>query len=102
MAECVEDGFRYGKLVLATPTYNGELFPFMEQYVHSLVERNYQNRTIGIIENGSWAATAARCIKARFEKSKNITWAETTVSIKSAVNAENMKQIAALAEELMK
>lgn len=102
MAECVEDGFRYGKLVLATPTYNGELFPFMEQYVHSLVERNYQNRTIGIIENGSWAATAARCIKARFEKSKNITWTETTVSIKSAVNAENMKQIAALAEELMK
>ncbi|MDE6774786.1 MAG: MBL fold metallo-hydrolase [Ruminococcus sp.] len=102
MAESVEDGFRYGKLVLASPTYNGELFPFMSQYVDWLVERNYQNRTIGIIENGSWAATAAKCIKAKFEKSKNISWTQTTVSIKSAVKSENIAQIAALAEELMK
>lgn len=102
MAESVEDGFRYGKLVLASPTYNGELFPFMTQYVEWLIERNYQNRTIGIIENGSWAATAAKCIKAKFEKSKNITWLDTTVSIKSAVKTENIAQIEALADELMK
>lgn len=102
MAESVEDGFRYGRIVLASPTYNGELFPFMSQYVDWLIERNYQNRTIGIIENGSWAATAAKCIKAKFEKSKNISWTETTVSIKSAVKPENIAQIAALAEELMK
>lgn len=102
MAESVEDGFRYGKLVLASPTYNGELFPFMTQYIDWLVERNYQNRTIGIIENGSWAATAAKCMRAKFEKSKNITWCENTVSIKSAVKPENIAQIEALAEELMK
>ena len=102
MAESVEDGFRYGKLVLATTTYNGEIFPFMDTYINWLVERNYQNRTIGIIENGSWAATAAKCIKAKFEKSKNITWLDTTVSIKSAVKDENIAQIEAMAEELMK
>lgn len=102
MAESVEDGFRYGKLVLASPTYNGELFPFMTQYIDWLVERNYQNRTIGIIENGSWAATAAKCMRAKFEKSKNITWCENTVSIKSAVKPENIAQIEALAEELMR
>jgi len=102
MAESVEDGFRYGKLVLATPTYNGTLFPFMAQYIDWLTERNYQNRTIGIIENGSWAATAAKCIKAKFENSKNITWTETTVSIKSALKPENITQIEALADELLK
>ncbi|MDE5764723.1 MAG: MBL fold metallo-hydrolase [Ruminococcus sp.] len=102
MAESVEDGFRYGKIVLASPTYNGELFPFMSQYIDWLVERNYQNRTIGIIENGSWASTVAKCIKAKFEKSKNIKWTDTVVSIKSAVKPENIAQITALAEELMK
>ena len=102
MAESVEDGFRYGKLVLATTTYNAEIFPFMNQYIDWLVERNYQNRTIGIIENGSWAPTAARVIKGKFEKSKNITWLDTTVTIKSAMSAENEAQIDAMAEELMK
>ncbi len=102
MAESVEDGFRYGKLVLATTTYNGEIFPFMNQYIDWLIERYYQNRTIGIIENGTWAATAAKCIKAKFEKSKNITWLDTTVSIKSSVSADNIEQINAMADELMK
>lgn len=102
MAECVEDGFRYGKIVLATTTYNAEIFPFMSQYIDWLVERNYQNRTIGIIENGSWAPTAAKCIKAKFEKCKNITWLDTTVTIKSALKAENIAQIEAMADELMK
>ena len=102
MAESVEDGFRYGKLVLATTTYNGEVFPFMNQYIDWLVERNYQNRTIGIIENGSWAPTAARVIKAKFEKSKNITWLDTTVTIKAALSAESTAQIEAMADELMK
>ena len=101
MAESVEDAFRYGKLVIATTTYNADIFPFMKHFILDLTERNYQNRTIGIIENGSWAATAAKVIKSMFEKSKNITWTDTTVSIKSAVKAENIAQIEALAEELM-
>jgi len=102
IAESVEDAFRYGKLVIATTTYNADIFPFMKHFILDLTERNYQNRTIGIIENGSWAATAAKVIKSMFEKSKNITWTDTTVSIKSAVKAENIAQIEALAEELMK
>ncbi len=102
MAEAVEDGFRYGKIVLATTTYNGEMFPFMNQYVDALVERNYQNRTIGIIENGSWAAMAAKRIKAKFENSKNITFTNTTVTIKSALKPENIAQINDLADELLK
>ena len=102
MAEAVEDGFRYGKIVLATTTYNGEMFPFMNQYVDALVERNYQNRTIGIIENGSWAAMAAKRIKAKFENSKNITFTNITVSIKSALKPENIAQINDLADELLK
>lgn len=102
MAEAVEDGFRYGKIVLATTTYNGEMFPFMNQYVDALVERNYQDRTIGIIENGSWAAMAAKRIKAKFENSKNITFTNTTVSIKSALKPENIAQINDLADELLK
>jgi len=102
MAECVEDGFRYGKLVLATTTYNAEIFPFMKQFIDHLTERGYQNRTIGLIENGSWAPTAAKTMKAMFEKSKNITWLDTTVSIKSAVKAENIAQIEAMADELIK
>ena len=102
MAESVEDAFRYGKLVLATTTYNADIFPFMKHFILDLTERNYQNRTIGIIENGSWAPVAAKTVKAMFEKSKNITWTDTTVTIKSAVKAENIAQIDALADELMK
>ncbi len=97
MAEAVEDAFRYGKLVLATTTYNAEIFPFMRDFILHLTERNYQNRTIGIIENGSWAPTAA---KGLFEKSKNITFTDTTVTVKSALNAESTAQIDALAKEL--
>lgn len=100
MAEAVEDAFRYGKLVLATTTYNAEIFPFMRDFIQHLTERNYQNRTIGIIENGTWAPTAAKVIKGMFEKSKNITFAENTVTIKSALNAESTAQLEKLAKEL--
>ena len=102
MAEAVEDAFRYGKLVLASMTYNGETFPFMRTFVDELVERNYQNRTIGIIENGSWAPMAGKVIKAKFEKSKNITWLENSCTIMSAVKDENVQQLEAMAEELCK
>ena len=102
MAEAVEDAFRYGKIVLATTTYNADIFPFMKRFICELTERNYQNRTIGIIENGSWASTAAKVIKGMFEKSKNITFAENVVSIKSAVKQDNIAQIEALADELVK
>ena len=101
MAEVVEDAFRYGKIVLATTTYNGEIFPFMKRFIDDLTERGYQNRTIGLIENGTWAPVAARIMKGMFEKSKNITFAETVVSIKSALTQQNREQIAALADELM-
>lgn len=100
MAEAVEDAFRYGKLVLATTTYNADIFPFMKQFVNILVEHNYQNRTIGIIENGTWAPTAARIIKAHFDKSKNIKFTDTTVTIRSALNTDSAAQIDALAKEL--
>lgn len=102
MAAAVEDAFRYGKIVLATTTYNADIFPFMKQFICELTERNYQNRTIGIIENGSWASTAAKVIKGMFEKSKNITFAENVVSIKSAVKQDNIAQIEALADELVR
>lgn len=102
MAESVEDAFRYGKLVIATTTYNADIFPFMKHFILDLTERNYQNRTIGIIENGSWAPLAAKTVKAMFEKSKNITFTDTIVSIKSAVKAANIAEIDALADELMK
>ena len=101
MAENVEDAFRYGKLVLATTTYNAEIFPFMRTFIEELVERNYQNRTIGLMENGSWAPTAAKIMRAKFEKSKNITFTETTVKIMSALNDESRAQIEALAAELV-
>lgn len=100
MAEAVEDAFRYGKLVLATTTYNADIFPFMKEFINHLTERNYQNRTIGIIENGTWAPTAAKVIKGMFEKSKNITFTDTTVTIRSAVSDENKAQLEALAAEL--
>lgn len=102
MAEAVEDAFRYGKLVLATTTYNGDIFPFMKTFIEHLTERGYRNRTIGLIENGSWAPTAAKTMLKMFEGSKNLTFTNTTVTIKSAVNTENEAQIAALAEELCK
>lgn len=100
MAEAVEDAFRYGKLVLASTTYNADVFPFMKRFIHELTERNYQNRTIGIIENGSWAVTAGKVMKEMFAKSKDITWLENTVTIKSAVKPENITQIEAMADEL--
>lgn len=100
MAECVEDAFRFGKLVLASPTYNADVFPFMRDFINHLTERNYQNRTIGIIENGSWAPTAAKVMKTMLEKSKNLTFTETTVTIRSAVNDENKTQLEKLAAEL--
>ncbi|MCX4286317.1 MAG: FprA family A-type flavoprotein [Clostridia bacterium] len=102
MAEAVEDAFKYGKLVLATTTYNAEIFPFMREFIDHLTERNYQNRTIGIIENGSWAPMAAKVIKAKFEKSKNITWLDTTVTITSSMTDENKLAIKRLAGELLK
>ncbi|MCR5142386.1 MAG: FprA family A-type flavoprotein [Ruminococcus sp.] len=101
MAESVEDAFRYGKLVLATTTYNADIFPFMRTFIEELVERGYQNRTIGIIENGTWAPMAAKVIKSKFEKSKNITFTDTTVTVASALNAESEAQIEALADELV-
>ena len=100
MAECIEDAFRHGKLVLATITYNGGVFPFMQTFIDGLKERNFQNRTVGIIENGSWAPVAAKNIKSMMEGCKNLTWAETTVTIKSGVKEETKAQIKALADEL--
>ena len=101
MAEAVEDAFRYGKIVLATTTYNGEIFPFMREFINELTERGYKNRKIGIIENGSWAPVAAKTIKKQFENSKDIVFTDTTVTIHSAVKAENVKQIKDLAKEIM-
>lgn len=100
MAEAVEDAFRYGKLVLATTTYNADIFPFMKQFIDHLTERNYQNRTIGFIENGTWAPAAAKTMKAMFEKSKNINYIDTTVTLRSAMTEENAEAIERMAEEL--
>ena len=100
MAEAVEDAFRYSKLVLATTTYNGEIFPFMREFIHHLTERNYRSRTVAFVENGSWAPVAARKMKEMLEKSKDITYAETTVRILSALNGESTAQLEALAGEL--
>ena len=102
MAEAVEDAFKYGKLILATTTYNADIFPFMRDFIDHLTERNYQNRTIGVIENGSWAPMAAKVIKAKFEKSKNITWLDTTVTITSSMSDDNRLAIKQMAQELMK
>lgn len=96
----VAEAFRYSRLLLATTTYNMELFPFMNNFIHHLVERNYKNRFIGIIENGSWAPLVEKLIKDKFAKSSEITFANTTVKIKSSVNEENIKQINELAKEL--
>lgn len=102
VAEAVEDAFRYSKLVLATPTYNGDIFPFMKDFINHLTERGYQNRTVGMIENGSWAPMAARVMRGMLEKSKNLTYTDTTVTITSALNAASTAQVEALAEELAK
>ena len=100
MPEAVEDAFRYDRLVLATTTYNNGIFPFMHTFIEHLTEREYQNRTIAFIENGTWAPVAGKLMKAMFEKSKNITFAETTVTIKSALNEDSEAALEKLAEEL--
>ncbi len=93
MAEAVEDAFRYGKIVLASTTYNGDVFPFMKTFIEHLTERNYQNKTIGLIENGSWASMAGKVMRGMFEKSKNITWLETSVKIMSSMDEQNKAEI---------
>ena len=100
MAEAVEDAFRYGKIILATTTYNGDLFPFMREFVNELTERGYRNRKIGIVENGSWAPVVKNKITKAFELCKNLEFAETVVTIHSAVKEENLEQIKKLAEEM--
>ena len=100
MAEAVEDAFRYGKLVLATTTYNADIFPFMREFIDHLTERNYQNRTVAFIENGSWAPMATKVMRGMLEKSKNLTYTEATVKILSALNDESRAQLEALATEL--
>ena len=100
ISENVEKAFRYSKLVLATPTYNGDVFPNMKEFIHHLTERNYQNRTVAFIENGTWAPTAAKVMAKMLEGSKNLTFAETTVTIRSAVKEETLRAIDTLATEL--
>lgn len=100
MAEAVEDAFRYGKIILATTTYNGDVFPFMREFVNELTERGYRNRKIGIVENGSWAPVVKNKITKAFELCKNLEFAETVVTIHSAVKDENLEQIKKLAEEM--
>jgi len=100
MFETIEDAFRYGKVVFATTTYNAEIFPFMRTFINHLTERNWQNRTVGFIENGSWAPMATKVMKELFAKSKNLTFCENTVRIMSALSAESTAQLEALADEL--
>ena len=100
MAQAVADAFRYGKLVLATTTYNADIFPFMKEFIHHLTERNFQNRTIGLIENGSWAPLAAKVMRNMLAGSKNLTFTDTTVRIQSALNEESTAQVETLANEL--
>ena len=102
MAEAVEDAFRYSKLVLATTTYNAEIFPFMREFINHLTERNFSNRTVGLIENGSWAPLAAKIMRGMLEKCKNLTFTDTTVRILSALNEESNNQLNSLTEELCK
>ena len=100
LAEAVAQAFRFSKLVLATPTYNADVFPFMKEFIHHLTERNYQNRTVAFIENGSWAPMAAKVMTKMLEGSKNLTYATTTVTVRGALNAASEAQLAALADEL--
>ncbi len=102
MAQAAADAFRYSKLILATTTYNADIFPFMREFIDHLTERNYSNRTIALVENGSWAPMAAKVMKGMLEKSKNITYCDTTVKILSALNDDSKAQIDALCEELCK
>ena len=101
-AKAVEDAFHYGKLVLATTTYNGDVFPFMKDFIHHLTDRNFQNRTVGFMENGSWNPVAARVMGKMLENSRELTFADTTVRIMSALSDSSRAQIEALAEELVK
>ncbi len=101
MAECVEDAFRYDRLVLASVTYNGDIFPFMKTFIHHLTERSYQNRKVGFIENGSWAPQAKKIMQGMLEKSKNITFYDNNVTIKSAVKPETEAAIEKMAEEIL-
>ena len=100
MAEAVEDAFRYGKIVFATTTYNAEIFPFMREFIFNLTERNFQNKTVAFIENGSWAPTATKVMKGLLEKCKNLNYAQTEVKILSALNDESREQVSKLAKEL--
>jgi flavorubredoxin len=102
MAEAVEDAFRYSKLVLATTTYNNDLFPFMKTFIHTLIEHSYQNRTVAFMENGTWAPTAARHMAKLLEGCKNLTFAETTVTIRSALSADAEAAMDQLVQELCK
>ena len=102
MHEAVEDAFRYGTLVLASPTYNGDIFPYTKEFINHLTERNYQNRKVAFMENGSWAPQAAKIMRKMLENSKNLTFADTTVKILSAINEDSQAQMEALAEELCK
>ena len=102
MAEAVEDAFRYGKIVFATTTYNGEIFPFMREFINHLTERNFQNKTVAFIENGTWAPVAARVMASMLEKSKNIIYADNTVKIMSALSEESTAALSTLAKELCK
>ena len=102
MAEAVEDAFRYGKIVFATTTYNGDIFPFMKEFINHLTERSFQNKLVGFIENGSWAPTAARVMKTMLEKCKDLSFTETNVKIMSALNNESEAALEALANELCK
>ena len=102
MAEAVEDAFRYSKIVLASTTYNGDIFPFMREFLNHLTERNFSNRTVAFMENGSWAPLAAKVMKGMLEKSKNLIFSDTTVKILSALNEESFAQLEALADELCK
>ena len=101
MAECVEDAFKYGKIVLATTTYTNDIFPFMKDFIHHLTGRNYQNRTIGLIENGTWNPLAAKVMTKMFENSKNITFCPTVVTIKTAMKEDTIVALEKLAEEIL-
>ena len=101
MAEAVEDAFRYGKIILATTTYNGDIFPFMREFINELTERGYRNRKIGFIENGSWAPMATRIMKKMFEKSKDITFTENNVTLVSALKDSDLSSLEALADEII-
>ena len=100
MAEAVEDAFRYGRIVLATTTYNADIFPFMREFITHLTERNFQNRTVALIENGSWAPLAAKTMRGMLEGCKNMTYCDNNVKILSALNDQSRAQVEALAEEL--